>query len=52
MHAILVDEILEVKCANSRCGARSGVVVLHQFDLKTGELIRTEKYRDPVLRRR
>jgi hypothetical protein len=48
MHGILNNGTIEVKCGNSRCGARSGVVVLHRFDLKTGQLIGTDRYKDPV----
>jgi hypothetical protein len=50
MHGILdVDkDTIEVKCDNNRCGARSGVVVLHTFDLISGALLRTRRFRDPI----
>ena len=47
MHGIIYDGVLEVKCRNPRCGAAPGVVVLHQFDMKTEMLIDTNRYRDP-----
>lgn len=47
LHGILRDDhILEVKCRSERCGARRGVVVLHQFNLKTGDLL-TKRYKTP-----
>ena len=48
MHGVIHDGILEVKCRNPRCGVKPGVVVLHQFDIKTEMMINTERYRDPV----
>jgi hypothetical protein len=43
--------VLEVKCRHRRCGARPGVVVLHTFNLSSGDLIRTERYADPSTRK-
>lgn len=40
---------ITAKCSNSRCGARSGVVVLHKFDLFSGDLIDTKVFRDPIV---
>lgn len=50
MHGIIdtLRGIIEVKCRSSFCGSRSGIVVLHQFDLDTGVLLQTEKFRDPM----
>lgn len=48
MHGKLDDLRLEVKCNRRSCGAGRGVVVLHTFDLTTGELIGTSKYADPT----
>lgn len=48
MHGVILEDgILEVKCGNNLCGARSGVIVLHRFDLNSGELIDTKKFSDP-----
>lgn len=38
--------ILEVRCNSQFCGKRQGVVVLHHFDLDTGDLD-TRRYREP-----
>lgn len=44
------DELsFEVKCTNSRCGARSGTVVLHKFSLLTGKLVKTQVFKDPLV---
>lgn len=40
------EDILEVKCKSGRCGKRPGVVVLHQFNLITGE-VTTKKFKEP-----
>lgn len=38
-HAVLLSShVIEVKCSSRFCGARRGVVVLHRFDLDTGEM--------------
>lgn len=44
----LEDGVLEVKCRSRRCGHEAGVVVIHQFDLMTGELKGTLKFKDPA----
>lgn len=41
---------VEVKCRSKRCGAKAGVVVLHFFDPATGEMVRTEMYKDPAFK--
>uniref|UniRef100_A0AAU6R661 Uncharacterized protein n=1 Tax=Micrococcus phage Kurnik TaxID=3092208 RepID=A0AAU6R661_9CAUD len=38
--------ILEVSCNSTFCGKRSGVVILHRFDLATGELVDTNRYKE------
>lgn len=47
LHGILHDEIIEIKCRKSFCRPAPGVVVLHQFSARTGELLNTKYYRDP-----
>lgn len=48
LHGILVDsETIEVKCDSRLCGAQKGQVVLHHFNLVTGSLIKTVRFRDP-----
>lgn len=53
IHGIVREENrLEVKCTRRACGVVSGVVVLHYFDLTTGELVDTKKFSDPVVERK
>lgn len=47
--AELENSVLYVKCRSARCGAERGVVVLHRFDTITGELLGTDRFRDPVI---
>lgn len=38
LHGVVLDgHVLQVKCSSRFCGAAPGVVVMHYFDLKTGE---------------
>jgi hypothetical protein len=39
--------IIEVKCRSNLCGAGKGVVVLHQFDADTGDMISTRRFKEP-----
>lgn len=41
-------ETLEVKCRSSLCGAKKGVVVLHEFDVVTGKLVSTSVFAEPT----
>lgn len=45
---ILEGKTFEVACRSRWCGWRSGVVVLHRFDLESGELIKTLTFKQPV----
>jgi hypothetical protein len=47
MHGRVEDGTLEVMCRSALCGKRPGVVVMHYFNLKTGEMT-TRKYKDPL----
>lgn len=48
LHAIVLpDGRLEVSCRSRFCGAGRGVVVLHRFNLRTGE-VTTRVYKDPA----
>lgn len=48
MHGKLDNNKLEVKCGRRGCGAKRGVVVLHTFDLTTGNMVDTKQYADPA----
>lgn len=40
--------LLEVRCKDKWCAERgAGIVVLHYFDLESGKLDHTKKYKDP-----
>lgn len=46
-HGVVIDDhTVEVKCDSRFCGAKAGVIVLHRFDLRTGELVDTQRYRE------
>lgn len=50
LFGILDDEhIIEVKCRSRRCGAQSGVVVIHYFSAFTGHLLKTSRFKDPII---
>lgn len=41
--------VLEIRCKDKWCAdRRAGEVVLHEFDLESGKLVKTKRYRDPV----
>lgn len=49
LHGRIVNGQFEVKCLSKKCKeGRTGVVVLHYFNLLTGELERTKRFRDPA----
>jgi hypothetical protein len=53
MHGIIrvKDNFLEVKCRHWRCKNREkNKVVLHYYDLNSGELVKTIEYKDPVIK--
>ena len=48
LHGMLLEGgVLEVKCDSKFCGHASGVVVLHRFDVNTGELLETKTFKNP-----
>jgi len=48
LHGVVVESgRLEIKCKSPRCGAAKGIVVLHYFDLQSGEMVDTKRYQDP-----
>lgn len=46
-HGELVSGCLEIKCSSRFCGASAGVVVIHRYDVDSGDLVETRKFRDP-----
>jgi hypothetical protein len=49
-HAEVHGRIVEIRCNSSFCGKRPGVIVLHRFNLETGE-VETKRYLDPAAER-
>jgi hypothetical protein len=50
LHGLVVTPatgVIEFRCSSRFCGKEPGVVVLHRFDLETGEL-ETRRYSDPA----
>lgn len=50
LHGKLEDVVVEFKCKSARCGHQPGTVVLHRFNVLTGELLATVKFTDPTRR--
>lgn len=44
---ILAPNVIEIACNHRECGASREVLVLHQFNAVTGQLIATKRYRKP-----
>lgn len=52
LHGIIVKPgVLEVKCDSRFCGANANTVVLHRFDLETGDLMETIRFKEPARER-
>lgn len=50
LHGVLTDDgVLEVSCRSALCGHVDGAVVIHRFDVETGQLLDTRKYKDPAM---
>lgn len=48
LHGIITEQgLLEVDCRSRWCGKEPGNVVLHRFNLETGELVETLKFKAP-----
>lgn len=48
LFGIIDGSAIDVKCRSRRCGHEAGSVVIHRFDLKTGKLQGTMKFKDPA----
>lgn len=47
LHAKLVQGRLEVRCDSRWCGKRPGIVVIHRFDIVSGEMVDTVRFKSP-----
>ena len=54
LHGRLIDGgLFEVACGSAFCGKKPGVVVLHRFNIATGELVETLRFKDtPTINKR
>lgn len=52
LHGTVEDGVFTVKCRSRFCGSRAGVVVLHRFNVHTGELVQTLMFAEPTSRRK
>lgn len=48
LHGIVEEDVIEVTCDSTWCGKRSGVTVLHRFNTRTGELLDTRLFAEPM----
>lgn len=46
LFGIIDAGVLEVRCQSKFC-SEPGIVVIHRFNLDTGEMLEDKKYRDP-----
>lgn len=51
-HAELEDGIISIKCSSRFCGAGTGVVVIHRWNVLTWERLPDQRFRDPISERR
>jgi hypothetical protein len=35
---------IEIACRSTKCGKRPGVVVIHKFDIRSGDCVSTRRY--------
>lgn len=42
------DGEIEFKCPSRWCGRSEAIVVLHLFNTRTGELVSTRRFRQPI----
>jgi hypothetical protein len=43
---MLDGKFVEIACRSARCGKRPGVVVIHRFDVLTGECVSTSQFKE------
>jgi hypothetical protein len=50
LFGVVVEGVLEVRCQSKFCPPHPGVVVIHRFDLETGERLEDKRYKTPPKR--
>lgn len=49
LHGVIVREgVIEVACTSKFCGYRSGIAVRHSISIRTGEVLETRIFSDPI----
>mgnify|MGYP001121102522 CR=1 FL=1 len=51
LFGVLDEGAIEVKCRSAYCGHAPGTVI-HRFDLATGKLLYTSRFKDPSTKQR
>lgn len=49
-HGVVIEPgpaVVEVTCNSRFCGSVPGTTVLHRFDTSTGDLVETQKFKNP-----
>lgn len=46
LHGVTDGVHIEVVCRSNRCGKAPGVVVLHKFNVATGQLVSTQRLKE------
>lgn len=50
LHGVLDEGTVEFRCRSAKCGHMAGVIVLHKFNVTTGELVKTSVFAEPIER--
>jgi hypothetical protein len=46
-YAEINDGVIEIKCKSRWCGGGPGVVVIHRWDARTGEVLKDQRFKEP-----
>ena len=41
---VIDEQFVEIACRSTKCGKRPGVVVIHRFDMTSGDCVSTRRY--------
>jgi hypothetical protein len=53
LYGVIADDglTIEVKCKRRKCGYAPGIVILHTLSIATGQVVKTQKFKQPSLRK-
>lgn len=43
--------LIEFRCRSKRCGHEPGVIVIHKFNVLTGQMVQTSLFAEPIMER-